>query len=76
MVQKWNLVKSFVSEPFWYIYLSLIRGSSEEDGEETIFTWRRGHLFDADAAVAIYEYVLSNPLARVIKVTNKGTKKW
>jgi DNA topoisomerase-3 len=72
VVQKWNIVKSFVSEPFWYIYLSLIRNSEEE----TVFTWRRGHLFDFAAAVAIYDNVLSNPLARVTKVTNKGTKKW
>lgn len=72
VVQKWNLVKSFVSEPFWYIYLSLIRNSEEE----TVFTWKRGHLFDFAAAVAIYDLVLSNPLARVTKVTNKSTKKW
>lgn len=72
VVQKWNLVKSFVSEPFWYIYLSLIRNSNEE----TVFTWRRGHLFDAGVAIAIYDRVLSNPLACVTKVTNKSTKKW
>ena len=72
VVQKWNLAKSFVSEPFWYIYLSLTRNSEEE----TVFTWRRGHLFDFAAAVAIYDRVLSNPLAHVTKVTNKSTKKW
>lgn len=77
VVSKWNLVKSFVSEPFWYIFLSLTRTtSSEPDGEGTVFSWRRNHLFDEDVAVAIYDFVMSDPLARVTKVTKKGTKKW
>ncbi|RDB16720.1 DNA topoisomerase 3 [Hypsizygus marmoreus] len=75
VVQKWNLVKSFVSEPFWYIYLSLTPVSSG-NGEDTVFQWKRGHLFDQDVAVSIYDYVLSDPLARVTKVTKKSTKKW
>ncbi|KAG5639039.1 hypothetical protein H0H81_007652 [Sphagnurus paluster] len=72
VVQKWNLVKSFVSEPFWFIYLALTSSA----GEETPFNWKRGHLFDEDVAVSLYDFVLSDPLARVIKVTKKGTKKW
>ncbi|KAF9467413.1 prokaryotic type I DNA topoisomerase, partial [Collybia nuda] len=76
VVQKWNLVKSFVSEPFWYIYLSLTRDTSSQGEEETVFTWRRGHLFDEDVAVSIYSHVLSNPTAHVTKVVTKETKKW
>ncbi|KAG5643389.1 hypothetical protein DXG03_001003 [Asterophora parasitica] len=76
VVQKWNLVKSFVSEPFWHIHMSLRRNTSSSDGEETVFNWRRGHIFDEDAAVSIYDFVLSDPLARVTKVTKKETKKW
>ncbi|KAG6840476.1 hypothetical protein C0991_006459 [Blastosporella zonata] len=71
VVQKYNLVKAFVSEPFWYIYLSLTR-----DSKETVFTWKRGHLFDRAAAISLYDFVLSDPLARVTKVAKKETKKW
>ena len=77
VVSRYNQVKSFVPETFWYIYLALTR-TDETTGEEeeTPFTWRRGHLFEFEAALALYEHVLDNPMARVIKVTNKNTKKW
>jgi DNA topoisomerase III len=76
VVQRYNQVKSFVPETFWYIYLALTR-IDEVSGEETEtpFTWRRGHLFDLEPALALYEHVLDNPMARVTKVTNKNTKK-
>ncbi|PFH53711.1 hypothetical protein AMATHDRAFT_136850 [Amanita thiersii Skay4041] len=73
VVQRYNQVKNFVPEPFWYIYLSIRRQGSEE---ETPFTWKRGHLFDEYVAIGIYEHVLENPKARVIKVVRKNTKKW
>lgn len=41
-----------------------------------MFTWKRGHIFDEDVTIAIYDFVLFDPLARVTKVTKKGTKKW
>ncbi|KAG6875307.1 hypothetical protein C0993_009864, partial [Termitomyces sp. T159_Od127] len=74
VVQKYNLVKSFVSEPFWYIHLSLTR-----QGEETVFTWKRGHIFDRHVAISLYDFVLSTlpgTPARVNRVTKKETKKW
>ncbi|KAK7005830.1 DNA topoisomerase 3 [Favolaschia claudopus] len=77
VVQRWLQVKNFVSEAFWYIYLSLSRPSSSQGGNvETEFKWRRTHLFDHDVAAVIYEHVISNPLARVTKVVEKNTKKW
>jgi DNA topoisomerase-3 len=77
VVQRYLQVKNFVSEPFWYIFLSLSRPSSSQgDNVETEFKWRRVHLFDHDAAAVIYEHVISNPIARVTKVVEKDTKKW
>ncbi|KAI0697280.1 DNA topoisomerase [Cytidiella melzeri] len=73
VVSRYNQVKAFRPETFWYIFLALAR---EEDPAETPFTWRRGHLFDVAVAIALYEHVLINPLARVTKVTQKDTKKW
>ncbi|KAG5723220.1 DNA topoisomerase 3 [Termitomyces sp. T112] len=74
VVQKYNLVKSFVSEPFWYIYLSLTRHE-----EQTVFTWKRGHIFDQHVAISLYDFVLStlpHTPGRITKVTKKETKKW
>ncbi|KAF9809736.1 hypothetical protein IEO21_07278 [Rhodonia placenta] len=77
VVSRYNQVKSFVPETFWYIYLSLSRPSStDRDEDETIFTWRRGHLFDLHFAMVLYESVLAVPRAQIVKVTSKDTKKW
>lgn len=76
VVARYNKVKNFRPEPFWYIYLSLTRPSSaEEQPVDTEFTWRRGHLFHLQAAWALYEAALEYPTARVTKVTSKETKK-
>jgi DNA topoisomerase III len=77
VVSRYTQVKAFVPEKFWYIFLSLSRPpSSSSAPEETQFNWRRGHLFDFDVAVAIYQHVLSDSDARVVKVVQKPTKKW
>lgn len=77
VVSRYNQVKSFVPEPFWYIYVAISQENrTTGEVEETPFTWRRGHLFDFDVALAIYEHVLDDPVARITKVTKKNTKKW
>lgn len=75
MVQRYNQVKAFTPEDFWYILLSLNRQINGED-KKVDFTWRRGHLFEADVVNEIYEDIMENPRARVTKVTQKNTKKW
>lgn len=77
VVARYNKLKNFKPEPFWYIFLSLTRPSAtDSDGEETVFTWRRGHLFDVNNAMALYDAALAHAMARVSKVTVKDTKKW
>ncbi|KAI0730280.1 DNA topoisomerase, partial [Fomitopsis betulina] len=76
VVSRYNQVKAFRPETFWYIYMSITRESNNGEEEETVFTWRRGHLFDFDVAMAIYEHVLESPVARVTEVKSKDTKKW
>jgi hypothetical protein len=77
VVSRYTQVKSFTPEAFWYIFLSLSRSTSPSSAaEETQFNWRRGHLFDWEVAVAIYQHVLNDTLARVVKVVQKPTKKW
>ena len=77
VVARYNKVKNFKPEPFWFIYLSLTRPSSDDDEPvDTVFTWRRGHLFNLQAAWGLYEAALEHATARVTKVTSKETKKW
>jgi DNA topoisomerase-3 len=73
VVSRYNQVHAFQPEPFWYIFLSHSRGQGQE---ETTFNWKRGHIFDMDVAIPLYEGVLENPMARVTAVTTKETKKW
>lgn len=78
VVSRYEQVKAFAPEKFWYIFLSLERPA--DDGtrgiKETVFKWKRGHLFDFDVSLMLYEMVLESPMARVIKVIKKNTKKW
>ena len=88
VVSRYEQVKAFVPETFWYIYLSLTRQSSPkkpsssgkkkkvDDEDVTEFTWKRNRLFDFEVSLAIYETVLESPTARVTKKSEKGTKKW
>lgn len=75
VVQRYNQVKAFIPEDFWYILLSIKRRIDREE-KKVDFTWRRGHLFEVDVVNEIYEDIMENPLARVTKVTQKSTKKW
>ncbi|KAG8969678.1 DNA topoisomerase [Tulasnella sp. 419] len=75
VVSRYEQVKAFVPEPFWYIYLSLKRRMNGENNEVE-FSWKRGRLFEFDVAVALYEYVLESPMATVTRVNKKTTKKW
>ena len=76
VVTRYEQVQSFVSEPFWYIYLALSRPGEYEEERLNVFGWKRGNLFDYDVAYMLYEMVLERPEARVTKVTNKNVKKW
>ncbi|TXT07533.1 hypothetical protein VHUM_03253 [Vanrija humicola] len=78
VVDQYNRVQSFVPEPFWHIAVSIERDSEEEEGETTSvnFTWRRGHLFDLNIALLLYEDCIENPMARAIKVETKPTTKF
>lgn len=76
-MSRYEQVQAFVSEPFWYIFLALtnppVEGSPES---QTVFNWKRGHLFDFEISIMIYEMVLESPMANVTKVIKKNTKKW
>jgi DNA topoisomerase III len=76
VVSRYNQVKAFVPESCWFIHLSHERPKPGGGREETVFNWKRNHLFEEPIVAAIYEGVMEQPRARVTKVTQKTTKKW
>lgn len=46
------------------------------DIETVEFKWRRNHLFDMEATVALYEQCVDEPMATVTSVETKPTTKW
>ena len=66
IVQRAWEVQSHVAEPFWAVHASLRLPPPNAAGCD--FTWRRGRLFDRDAAAALYEAVAEAPLATVSDV--------
>jgi hypothetical protein len=46
------------------------------NNKDVEFTWERVRLFDYDACRAIFNFVVSNPIARIIDVKTKPKSKW
>ena len=45
--------------------------------KEVVFTWDRGHLFDQNVALLLYQCALARQRGVIVtKVTNKNTEKW
>jgi len=78
VVEQWNKAQNFITEPFWYIYIAIEKQDEDDpDKTETVdFKWRRNHLFDMEAAIALYEQCVEMPMATVISVETKPTTKW
>lgn len=76
VVARYNQVKAFTPEDFWYILLSLNRAAPDGEELQVDFGWRRGHLFDEEVVQEIYGGVIEAERARVVKVTEKNVKKW
>ena len=58
-------IKAHVPEQFWYIHVSY----KSAEGAGCDFTWERGHIFDRDAAVTLYEACVDEPEAVVRQVS-------
>jgi DNA topoisomerase-3 len=71
VVARYLEIQAFVSETFWFIYVS-----QERDDDQVVFKWARNHLFDFEASVILYEQCVEHPQAEVLSVENKPTKKW
>ena len=75
--------QNFRPEAFWYIRVKVQQPAGSAD-----FSWTRGHLFDRASALIFYELIVrcdpdsiefnerTEPVAKVIKVTEKPTRKY
>ncbi|SCU89392.1 LAME_0E03268g1_1 [Lachancea meyersii CBS 8951] len=73
VVDRFERIRKFVPEKFWYLVLSISIGS-----DKTTFQWERGHLFDRLAVAVIYETCIesSRNMAKVAYVKSKPTSKY
>jgi DNA topoisomerase-3 len=73
VVERYKQREEFVSEPFWRICVFHERQANEKPVE---FTWERVRLFDYNVCLAIYDLILTNPMAKVVEVKTKPKSKW
>ncbi|SCU96697.1 LAFA_0G07624g1_1 [Lachancea sp. 'fantastica'] len=73
VVDRFERIRKFVPEQFWYLVLTLSSGSNK-----TTFQWERGHLFDRLAVAVIYELCIdsSRNIAKVANLKSKPTSKY
>jgi DNA topoisomerase-3 len=62
--------KAFKPENFWNIALTL-----EKNREKSDFIWNRGRLYDRISCIALYEVCMENPIATIVSVEEKETRK-
>lgn len=72
VVERYKERESFQSEPFWRIVVQ----HDHKDGGEVEFAWDRVRLFDFDVCSSIFDFLVSNPTARVLKIETKPKSKW
>lgn len=72
VVERYQRIHEFIAEPFWFIALKV-----RQKQAQVPFSWRRGHLFDRNAATVIYEKCLeSGDMALVVRADTLPTCKW
>ncbi|CAH1767113.1 3439_t:CDS:10 [Entrophospora sp. SA101] len=71
VVDQHHKVGNFIPEEFWKIQVAL-----EKEEILVEFHWERNHLFDKEICFVIYEQCALNPMATVVEVISKETKKW
>ena len=71
VVDRWKRVNNFVPEDFWKIDVAIRR-----DNITAKFNWSRGHLFDQQFALVLYERCVDDPMATVLSVDRRPKSKW
>lgn len=81
VVERFKEREGFASEPFWRIVV--MHDSNDEaklggdsGGGHVEFSWERVRLFDYNVCSSIFDWIISSPTARVVKVETKPKSKW
>lgn len=76
VVDRYERIRGFVPEEFWYIQLQI--EDPVENKELTTFSWERGNLFDRLSVLTFYELCLENAgdKVTVIDIKSKPTTKF
>lgn len=74
VVDRFERIRNFISEEFWYIQLDI----KSSENETTAFLWDRGHLFDRLAVLTFYETCieLAGNVAKIVDVRSRPTSKY
>ena len=72
VVERHQAIAQFIPEDFFFIDVT------EERGDQGCarFSWARGRLFDRLACFLLYELVMQDPRAQVVRVLKKTRRKW
>ena len=75
VVDRFERIRHFVSEEFWYLQLLL---ENPDGSGRTTFQWERGHLFDRLSVLTFYEICLelAGNNAKVVDLKSKPTSKF
>ncbi|CAO1624119.1 unnamed protein product [Jaminaea pallidilutea] len=77
VVDQYDRVVNFVSEPFWHIVLTDKRREGHGLPVQTVdFKWRRGHLFQKPIVEILHGLCKADESATVVEVKSKPTKKF
>ncbi|CUM46689.1 uncharacterized protein AC631_05276 [Debaryomyces fabryi] len=71
IVDRYNRVKSFIPEDFWYISVVINKGN-----QTVPFSWTKHHLFDRFYVTLLYQNCLENPEGKISSLIKKPTKNW
>ncbi|CAI4047833.1 hypothetical protein SUVZ_12G2720 [Saccharomyces uvarum] len=75
VVDRFERIRNFVPEEFWYIQLVV---ENKDSGGVTTFQWDRGHLFDRLSVLTFYETCIETAgnVAKVVDLRSKPTSKY
>ncbi|CCE79586.1 Piso0_001663 [Millerozyma farinosa CBS 7064] len=71
VVDRYNRVKRFIPEKFWYISITV-----KKDNKTETFHWTKNHVFDRLYLALIYQNCLKNDNAEVVQLIERPTSKY
>lgn len=71
IVDRYNRVKSFVPENFWYLSIDI-----KKSNQKVLFSWTKGHFFDRLFVTLLYQDCLTHQEGKISSLVKKPTSNW